>query len=74
MHSCSAKSSEKQKAKSGIGSSGNSDAERAATAKKTVAAELDVAWNSFVTKCKQVGWDLSVSELRTKGYEIDIQR
>jgi hypothetical protein len=68
---------QKAKAKTKAGGNAgndNSDAESAAVAEKAVAAELDNAWNSFETQCRQAGWDLSVSELRTKGYEIDIQR
>lgn len=63
---------ERQKAKAGAGS--GDDAERAVAAEKAVADELESAWNSFATKCRQAGWDLSASELRTRGYEIDIQR
>jgi hypothetical protein len=58
---------QQRKAKSGgIGDDGD--------AEKNVATGLEHAWGSFSTTCRAARWDLSVSEVETKGYEIDFQR
>jgi hypothetical protein len=33
---------------------------------------LETSWNDFVSFCTDAGWDLSRSELETRGYEIQI--
>jgi hypothetical protein len=32
--------------------------------------KLEVAWDQFQRSCKSAGWDLSKTELRTRGYEL----
>jgi len=41
---------------------------------RAVLVQLDAAWNTFTSQCHQAGWDLTTCELRSKGYEIAIQR
>jgi hypothetical protein len=64
---------QRQKNKS-VGSDNADAAERAVQAEKVASAGLEHAWSTFETKCRQAGWDLAASELRTRGYEIDIER
>ena len=35
--------------------------------------EFPLVWPAFAAKCFEAGWDLSKTELHTKGYEISIQ-
>lgn len=41
-----------------------------AEAEQNVLQKLDFAWTSFAKKLHEAGWDLSKTELRSKGYEI----
>jgi hypothetical protein len=47
------------------------DDERRLEAEGDAGKQLDIAWGEFQTSCKAAGWDLSKTELRTKGYEVE---
>ena len=36
--------------------------------------DVEKAWNSFTTSCLRVGWDLAETELKSRGYEVAIER
>jgi hypothetical protein len=48
------------------------DGDAIASAEASAREELANSWNMFCTACRESGWDLSKTELRSHGYELEI--
>ena len=44
------------------------------TAEEEAAQDVDEAWGKFAARCMIAGWDLSATEIQTRGFEIQIKQ